>query len=72
MISLINRINENEDYKNNFYVDNENLFCTFCKCILNYKNKFLLDQHLKTEKHKNNMHKTKNLQEVQEDTATTY
>jgi hypothetical protein len=57
MIFPIDRINQNEEYKNNFYIDNKNLLCTFCKCILNYKNKFLLDQHLKTNKHKNNQQK---------------
>jgi hypothetical protein len=65
MITPNNRINENEEYKNNFYTDNENLYCTFCKCLLNYRNKFLLDQHLKTEKHRKNMQKMKdNSQEI--------
>ncbi|CAG8705520.1 11935_t:CDS:1, partial [Cetraspora pellucida] len=48
MITPKDRIKENEEYKKNFYIDGESLFCTFCKCIVNHKNKFLLDQHLKT------------------------
>ncbi|CAG8834478.1 19395_t:CDS:2, partial [Cetraspora pellucida] len=65
MITPNDRVNENEEYKKNFYVAGENLFCIFCKCILNYKNKFLLDQHLKTNKHRTNEYKPKeNLQET--------
>ncbi|CAG8441008.1 2214_t:CDS:2 [Cetraspora pellucida] len=59
MITPNDRVNENEEYKKNFYVDGESLFCTFFKCILNYKNKFILDQHLRTDKHKTNKFKVK-------------
>ncbi|CAG8850005.1 24087_t:CDS:1, partial [Racocetra persica] len=53
------RINENEEYKNSFYVDDKKLFCTFCKVIINHRNKFLLDQHLNTSKHRLNKCKAK-------------
>ncbi|CAG8770051.1 27078_t:CDS:1, partial [Racocetra persica] len=65
MITPNDRVNENEEYKKIFYIEGESLYCTFCKCIINYKNKFLLDQHLKTDKHKTNKHKAKgNPQEI--------
>ncbi|CAG8610750.1 11391_t:CDS:1, partial [Racocetra persica] len=65
MITLNYCVNENEEYKKNFYIEGESLYCIFCKCIINYKNKFLFDQYLKTDKHKTNEHKAKeNPQEI--------
>ncbi|CAG8577337.1 9308_t:CDS:1, partial [Racocetra persica] len=70
MITPSDRINENEKYKKNCYVDGENLICTFCKYIINHKNKFLLDQHLNTSKHKANKYKKKTPQETNQPTST--
>ncbi|CAG8617742.1 2618_t:CDS:2, partial [Scutellospora calospora] len=64
MITPKDHIKENEEYEKNFYIDSKSLFCTFCKCIVNHKNKFLLDQHFKTDKYRTNEYKTKNLQKT--------
>ena len=41
-------------YKDNYYVSNTIMFCKFCNITIDYKNKYKVDQHLKTNKYKNN------------------
>ena len=51
---------ENSEYKKNFYVDGQKLFCEFCQHVLDHKKKSTLDTHLKSDKHKKNVRKAEN------------
>jgi hypothetical protein len=59
MINATERQRECDLYKENFYVEGNKLFCVFCNCVIDHTKKSLLDQHLKTEKHKDNQSKEK-------------
>ncbi|CAG8810025.1 18448_t:CDS:1, partial [Racocetra persica] len=61
MVSPDERRLENAEYKKNFYVDGQKLFCTFCQHVVDYTKKSTLDSHLKSDKHKSNIIKTEKL-----------
>ena len=54
MVTATERVNSAQIYKNNYYVSNTVMFCKFCNITIDYKIKHKVDQHLKTNKYKNN------------------
>lgn len=54
MVTAVERVNSATTYKDNYYVNGYILFCKFCNITVDYKNKSKVDQHLRTNKHKNN------------------
>ncbi|CAG8528991.1 18416_t:CDS:1 [Racocetra persica] len=55
MVSSTERRLENAEYKKNFYVDGQKMFCEFCKHVIDHTKKSTVDSHLKSDKHKNNV-----------------
>jgi len=60
MVSATERRLENPEYKKNFYVNGQKLFCECCQSVLGHKKKSTLDTHLKSDKHKKNVRKAEN------------
>ena len=60
MVSATERRLENPEYKKNFYIDGQKLFCEFCQSILDHKKKSTLNTYLKSDKHKKNVRKAEN------------
>jgi hypothetical protein len=54
MVTATERVNSTPLYKNNYYVSGTIMFCKFCNITIDHKNKSKIDQHLNTNKHKNN------------------
>ncbi|CAG8852418.1 21985_t:CDS:1, partial [Gigaspora margarita] len=51
MVSATERRVETTEYKKNFYVDGQKLFCEFCQHV-DHTRKSTVDNHLKSDKHK--------------------
>ncbi|RIB11110.1 hypothetical protein C2G38_2204281 [Gigaspora rosea] len=62
---------ETSEYKKNFYVDGQKLFCEFCQHVVNHTRKSIVDSHLKSEKHKANVNKAENLKSACQTTLDT-
>jgi len=70
MVSPTERRLESSEYKENFYVEGQKLFCKFCSYILDHMKKFTLDIYLKSNKYISNIHNT--IKEVYQITFNTY
>ena len=46
-------LNKYSKYQEDFYIDNNKLYCILCKHIINYSRKSILNNHLKSKNHKN-------------------
>ncbi|CAG8638036.1 3615_t:CDS:2, partial [Scutellospora calospora] len=62
---------EKPEYKTNFYVDSQKLVCEVCQHVVNYTRKLTVDNHLKSDKYKNNIIKAKKLRLTHQTTFDT-
>ena len=54
MVTVTERVNSTQLYKDNYYASGIFMFCKFCNITIDHTNKSKVDQHLKTKKHENN------------------
>ena len=52
---------ETSEYKKNFYIDGQKLFCEFCQHVVDHTRKSTVDNHLRSDKHKSNVAKVEKL-----------
>ncbi|CAG8591327.1 1207_t:CDS:2 [Scutellospora calospora] len=71
MVSAAERRVEKPEYKTNFYVDGQKLFCEVCQHVVDYTRKSIVDNHLKSDKHKNNIIKAEKLRLTYQTTLDT-
>jgi hypothetical protein len=51
MVSAHEYLTKYSKYKEDFYADNNKLFCKYCSHIVNHERKSTLDEHLRTQVH---------------------
>lgn len=57
-------LNKYSNFNEDFYIENNKLYCISCKHIVNHSRKSILDDHLKSKNHKNKKHNSKTGQET--------
>src|SRR5688572_25591356 len=53
MVSAHEYLVKYSKYKENYYADNNKLFCKYCSHVVNHQRKSVIDEHLRTQAHIN-------------------